>query len=293
MCCVEFKEIVFVILIFIYVRLHILKIYTKKMASKATPKAPSSSKAMAASTPTKIQKPGNGHGNVEGQLREEIQQLTAALEETDQALDEWVAECERLQGVIKSKENEMKSVGEQLEELKQYSLKMEEERKTKSPLRAQPAKQESTSSKAVEDLKRENESLKVQLAQAQQWVKDGLAKIEQANAITESEKKKVATAEKEKEGLLKGQKGNLESERDKAVFEASRLGNVVHAHELELAKLRSALQIAKEDLREAEALAGKSQALCTVAKFQAECSSTDNDALVHWLKSAVRWSSRL
>jgi chromosome segregation ATPase len=238
-------------------------------------------------------------GNIETQLRAEIKQLTSALEETDQALDEWVAECERLQNLIKTKENEMKTIGEQMEELKQHSLKLEEDRNKLKSLNSStagrnqsPARLDSGAHK-VDELKQENESLRAQLSQAQQWVKEGLAKLEAANALTESEKKKVAHVEKEKDGLMKGQKSVLEVEKDKAVFEASRLANVVHAHELEIASLRAKLRTASEELKEAEASAGKHQALNAVASFQAECASTDNDAMVHWLKSAVRWSSRL
>jgi DNA repair exonuclease SbcCD ATPase subunit len=241
---------------------------------------------------------GAGQSSIENQLREEIKQLTAALDETDQALDEWVAECERLQKVIKAKEGESKTLGLQMEELKQHALRLEDER---NQLKANTGKKAqlptttagASSDREVDELRRANEALREQLAQSQRWVKEGLAKLDQANATIEAHRKKNESIESEKNALMQGQKSTIEQERDKAAFDAARLGNVVHAHELEIASLKAKLAQALEDKRDAEALAGKSQALCTVAKFQAECSNTDNDTLVHWMKQAVRWSSRL
>jgi len=252
---------------------------------------------MATAKPKNASGPG-GAGSIESQLREEIAQLTTALEETDQALDEWVAECERLQGIIKAKEGDMKTLAEQMDELRLHSLKLEEECnriKSEANGRAPSSSPVSVaaSSKAVEDLKRANDLLREQLAQSQNWVKEGLAKVEAANAAAEVEKKRAAQIEKEQEELMKGKKTALMQERDKAVGEAARLSAVVHAHELEIASLRAKLATAKDDLKDASALAGKTQALCTVARFQAETANTDNDMVVNWVKSAVRWSSRL
>jgi hypothetical protein len=62
--------------------------------------------------------------SVEAQLRHELAQVTAALEETDIALDEWIAETERLQELIKSKEKDSEALVGQMDELKQHSLKL-------------------------------------------------------------------------------------------------------------------------------------------------------------------------
>ena len=40
--------------------------------------------------------------NTEAQLRKELAQVNSALAETDEALDEWIAEAERLQGLVKT-----------------------------------------------------------------------------------------------------------------------------------------------------------------------------------------------
>jgi chromosome segregation ATPase len=247
---------------------------------------------------------GNVSPSIESQLREEIKQLTAALDETDQALDEWVAECEKLQKVVKGKENELKSVGQQMEELKQHAFKLEEERnqlrtssshqgRGGSAVASKASAAAGSSSGDLDELRRSNEVLKEQLAQSQKWVKEGLAKLEQANAAVTAEKKRTSHMESEKDAVMKGKKTTMEQERDNAVGEAARLSAVVQAHELELASLRKKLTAATEDARDAQILAGKVQAISTVVKFQAECASTENDAMVDWLKTAVRWSSRL
>lgn len=243
---------------------------------------------------------GPGSQSIENQLREEIKQLTAALDETDQALDEWMAECDKLQKIIKSKDSDLKAAGQQLEELRLHALKLEEER---NELRSSSSGKTGASPKAsvpkgpsnenVEELRRANEALKEQLTQSQKWVKEGLAKLEQANAAVAEERKRASQMESEKDAALNGQRTTIEQERDKAVAEASRLSAVAHAYELEIASLKAKLATATEDARDYREIAGKAQAVSTAAQFQAECASTDNDTLVNWLKAAVRWSSRL
>lgn len=249
---------------------------------------------------------------VEAQLRQEIAQLTAALEETDEALDEWIAETERLQEVLKTKDKETKQLLEQMDELRIHSLKLiedyqaqqEELKRVKSSkpaaaafaqAAAAPAKpQPSAQQKALEqELANKNAQLSKQLAQAQDWVAQGLKKLELAEEQIKLERKKRAAVEQEHASLLEGKKMQLETERDNALWHVGRMENVVHALELELHEKRQKVDNLQSELVETRGDAGKWQAFYAVQRFQAESANTDNMLVVNWMKSVVRWSAKL
>lgn len=246
---------------------------------------------------------------VEAQLRQEIAQLTAALEETDEALDEWIAETERLQEVLKTKDKETKQLLEQMDELRIHSLKLiedyqaqqEELKRVKSskpaafaqaavPAPAKPSVQQ----KALEqELANKNAQLSEQLSQAQDWVAQGLKKLELAEQEIKLEQTKRAKVEQEHASLLEGKKMQFETERDNALWHVGRLENVVHALELELKEKRKKVDNLHIELVETRGEAGKWQAFYAMQRFQAESSNTDNMLVVNWMKSVVRWSAKL
>ena len=201
------------------------------------------------------------------QLRQELAQVTALLQETDEALDEWVAECDRLQRLVAAKEEEVRRVTETVEELKQHVLRLEEQRPG-----ASAASSASTDALALE--RAVTQSLREQLLQAQTWVKDGLEKVKLAEAQAAEAKARAAEAAR-------------------SVGEAARLENVRHAQELELVALRAKHKAATEELAEAKAQVGKLQAINAVLSFQLSQLQAEDASVMHWMRGVLRWSARL
>lgn len=231
----------------------------------------------------------------EAELRQELGRLNSSLEEADEALDEWIAEAERLQGLLKSREKEMQALGLQLEELRLHSIKVEEEldmlrkQANKNKQAAPPADKESASS----DLARANEALRVQLVQSQEWVKEAIQKKEEAERLVNVERDKTKQVEKDLNELLQGKRATVEKERDDAVQNSARLTNVCHAYELQLNQLKEQIAELSERARDAEANSGRFQALKTATEFHLLQANTENDLVVSWMKSVLRWSSKL
>jgi len=209
-------------------------------------------------------------------LRAELHQVTALLQETDDALDEWVAECERLQGVVATKDSEIKALMDAVNELRQEVLRREDLLKA-APQPPQGAGSAlSAASRGASAAVQDTSALREQLVQAQTWVKEGLEKLKDAEARALAEKKRA-------DALSTG----------KHVGEAARLGNVVHAHELELAKLRALVATLKQDCAEARAQVGVLQATSTVLSHELDQAKGDEAGLLAWLRGMLRWSSRM
>ena len=108
------------------------------------------------------------------------------------------------------------------------------------------------------------------------WVKEGLEKLKIAEERAAAEKKRA-------DDLARGN----------GVAEAQRLGNVVHAHELELEKLRNLVATLKSENAEARALVGVLQAKSTVLSFLLDQAKGEEEGLLAWMRSVLRWSSRI
>jgi chromosome segregation ATPase len=233
----------------------------KKSPAPAAPQSPAQQPPAAAAG-----------GSTADSLRAELSQVTSLLQETDEALDEWVAECERLQGLVLGKDAELRTLVDTVNELRQEVLKYEE----RLSASAQPGSAPVTRGAAGGGTPASDAALREQLVQAQTWVKQGLEKLKEAEARALGEKKRA-------DQLAAGN----------GAGEAARLGNVVHAHELELAKLRQLVGALRAENAEAKALVGLLQAKSTVLMFQLEQARGEEEGLLAWIRSTLRWASKV
>lgn len=243
---------------------------------------------MASKAPPQQKKsPASGGGGVVGpstgtpssdaqQLRAELTKVTALLQETDEALDEWIAECEKLQKTIASKETENTTLRQQIDELRLHVIKLSEGGGGSTTTTTSGAKRTTTTPLAAGGKAAGDEVLREQLKQAQQWVKESQAKAE-------AEANRAKAAIKERDELMS--KTNT--------GEAVRLANVAHAQELELKALRAKVVALNDAIREANLELGKVQFFATVLSYQVELAREEDFTISSMLRSVLQWSSRL
>ena len=208
-------------------------------------------------------------------LRKEVAKLNAMLRETDEALDEWVAECDRLQRELAAKDADVKRMSAALSEA---------QRKLNVDGKDKDAQLKARQAEAVQA----RQQLDEERMRAANRIQELGAALAQARADADVERTEL---EKSRKALAEAAAGKAELER--AAADSSRLEAVRHAQELELKELRAKLADANTRAETSANCIPELEVKSAVQGFQLSVVQDEDATVTNWLKALMRMGARL